>query len=318
VHEVLHGIGVFLHHLAAVRWEPLGIAIAFHLLKLLVVSRAWRNVVAAAYPDTRVRWRTTFAAYVAGTGVNAVIPARAGDAVKLTIAKRRIEGATYTTLASTIVLMTLFDMVVSGCFVVWAIALGVLPGLNVLPHLPSFDFRWFFEHPRLGAAIGGAFLVLLVALVVWAARKVEEFKRRVAQGFAAFRDKRYWLRRVVALQVVDWTLRLTVVFFFLRAFGLPATLHNALLVQVSSSLSTIFPISPAGIGTEQGFLLYVFRGIVSRSALLSFSVGMRVTLIVVNATLGFTAILLMLRTLRYREVVEADHAAVATTKGQTP
>jgi hypothetical protein len=36
---------------------------------------------------------------------------------------------------------------------------------------------------------------------------------------------------------------------------------------------------------------------------------MRVTLIVVNAALGFTAILLMLRTLRFREAVEADGAA---------
>jgi hypothetical protein len=36
---------------------------------------------------------------------------------------------------------------------------------------------------------------------------------------------------------------------------------------------------------------------------------MRVTLIVVNAVLGFTAILLMLRTLRFRRVVEADGAA---------
>jgi hypothetical protein len=36
---------------------------------------------------------------------------------------------------------------------------------------------------------------------------------------------------------------------------------------------------------------------------------MRVTLIVVNATIGFAAIMLMLRTLRFREVVDADRAA---------
>jgi uncharacterized membrane protein YbhN (UPF0104 family) len=140
-------------------------------------------------------------------------------------------------------------------------------------------------------------------------RKVEEFKLRVAQGFAAFDDKRYWLTRVAVLQLVDWTLRLTVVFFFLRAFGLPATLHNALLVQVSQSLATVFPFSPAGIGTEQAFLLYVFRGVASRTALLSFSVGMRMTLIVVNAGLGFSSILLTLRTLRWRRVIEAEPPA---------
>jgi uncharacterized membrane protein YbhN (UPF0104 family) len=101
------------------------------------------------------------------------------------------------------------------------------------------------------------------------------------------------------------------VFFFLRAFQIPATLHNALLVQVSQSLATVFPFSPAGIGTEQALLLYIFNKThaASKSALLSFSVGMRVTLIIVNAALGFAAILLMLKTLRFRDAIETDGAA---------
>jgi uncharacterized membrane protein YbhN (UPF0104 family) len=154
-------------------------------------------------------------------------------------------------------------------------------------------------------------------LIVWLVERVEDFQRRIRLGFAALTDRPYYVTRVIPWQVADWTLRLVTVFFFLRAFGIPATIHNALLVQVSQSLATIFPFSPAGIGTEQALLLYIFRHVTSRTSALSFSVGMRVTLIVVNATLGFTAILLMLRTLRYREVVEADQTAVATTKGQT-
>ena len=51
-----------------------------------------------------------FGAYVAGTGVNAIIPARGGDVVRLYLAKHRIEGSTYTTLVSTSLLQTLFDM----------------------------------------------------------------------------------------------------------------------------------------------------------------------------------------------------------------
>ena len=133
-------------------------------------------------------------------------------------------------------------------------------------------------------------------------------RRKIAQGFAAFRDRSYYLRRVVLWQLVDWSLRLATVFFFLRAFGIPATLRNALLVQVSQSLATIFPVSPAGIGTEQALLLYIFRNVTSKSMALSFSVGMRVTLIVVNAVVGFTAILLMTGTLRVQRVAEADRA----------
>jgi hypothetical protein len=36
---------------------------------------------------------------------------------------------------------------------------------------------------------------------------------------------------------------------------------------------------------------------------------MRVTLIVVNAALGFTAIMLMMRTLRFREAIDAEGQA---------
>ncbi len=201
-------------------------------------------------------------------------------------------------------------MVVASCFILWAITQGVLPGLDVLrsPRLPSLDYGWAFRHPTIGLILFGLLLLFGTALVAWIAERVEEFQAKVAQGFAAFRDRSYYVRRVVLWQVVDWSLRLVTVFFFLRAFGIPATLHNALLVQVSQSLATIFPFSPAGIGTEQALLVYAFRSVTSRSLALSFSVGMRVTLIVVNAVVGFAAILLMTGTLNIRNRAAADRA----------
>jgi glycosyltransferase 2 family protein len=318
IHSVLHAIGVFFSHLASVEWKWLAIGILCHLCKLLAVSRAWRNIVHAAYPDRPVRWRQMFGAYVAGTGVNALIPARGGDVVRLFLAKRRIEGSTYTTLVSTSLLQTLFDMAVAGCFVLWAITQHVLPGLNVLksPKLPALDYGWAFRHPTAGLVLFGLLLLFGTALVAWIAERVDEFKAKVAQGFSAFKDRSYYLRRVVLWQLVDWSLRLATVFFFLRAFGIPATLHNALLVQVSQSLATIFPVSPAGIGTEQALLVYVFRHVTSKSVALSFSVGMRVTLIIVNAIVGFTAILLMTGTLHVRRAAEADRAGAEPARAR--
>jgi glycosyltransferase 2 family protein len=318
IHSVLHAIGVFFNHLASVEFKWLAIGIVCHLCKLLAVSRAWRNIVQAAYPDRRVRWRQMFGAYVAGTGVNALIPARGGDVVRLFLAKRRVEGSTYTTLVSTSLLQTLFDIAVAGCFILWAITQHVLPGLNVLksPKLPALDYGWAFRHPTAGLILVGLLLLLGTALVAWVAERVDEFKAKVAQGFSAFGDRSYYLRRVVLWQLADWSLRLATVFFFLRAFGLPATLHNALLVQVSQSLATIFPVSPAGIGTEQALLVYIFRHVTSKSVALSFSVGMRVTLIVVNAIVGFTAILLMTGTLHIRRAAEADRAGTEPARAR--
>jgi glycosyltransferase 2 family protein len=310
VHSVLHAVDVFFSHLAAVEWKWLALGVLAQLGKLVAVSLAWTNIVRAAYPRERVRWPTMFGAYVAGTGVNAIIPARGGDVVRLFLAKRRIPHSTYTTLVSTSLLQTLFDVAVAGCFLFWALTQHVLPGLGVLksPSLPSLDYGWAFRHPTIGLILFLALLLFGAALVAWIAERVDEFKAKVAQGFAAFGDRNYYLTRVVPWQLLDWSLRLVTVFFFLRAFGIAATVHNALLVQVSQSLATILPISPAGIGTEQALLVYIFRDVTTKSLALSFSVGMRVTLIIVNAIVGFTAILLMTGTLRVRRQAEADRA----------
>ena len=143
--------------------------------------------------------------------------------------------------------------------------------------------------------------------MLWFAEQIGDFRRRLAQGFAILRDRRAYLRKVALWQAIDWTLRFVAVLFFLRAFGLPVTVRNALLVQVSAGLASLLPISPSGIGTEQAFLLYLLRDQASRTALLAFSVGMRITLIVVNLALGFAALFVTLRTVHWRE-----HAATTS------
>jgi uncharacterized protein (TIRG00374 family) len=148
-------------------------------------------------------------------------------------------------------------------------------------------------------------------VLLYYAEQLIDFRRRLARGFAVFGDRSRYFLHVVPWQLADWSLRLATVYFFLRAFHVPATLHNAVLVQVTQSLAVLFPISPSGIGTEQALLLYIFRGKAAKTVLLSFSVGMRVTLIIFNAILGFTAIFLMLRTVRWRRRIEADPDAVA-------
>ena len=308
---VIHDIGVFFNHLTDVGWTALGLALLCQFVKLCCVSRAWRNIIAAAYPDRLVRWRSVFGAYLARVGVNAIIPARGGDAVGLFIAKHRVEGSTYPTLASTLVALTLFDFVLASSFIVYALVSQQLPGSSVLARLHAFDFHWFFAHLQ-GTLIMLAVVVFVVLLVLlWSAEDLFEFRRRVARGFAVFSDFGHYLRHVAVWQVADWSLRLVTIFFFLRAFHVPATVHNAILVQVTQSLAVLFPISPSGIGTEQALLLYTFAGKAAKTVLLSFSVGMRVTLIAFNALLGFGAILVMLRTVHWRQRVQADRDAVA-------
>ena len=299
---VLDAIAAFWDYLASVRPLPLAIAIGCHIAKTMCTSRAWRNVLAAAYPEERVSWPRIYAAYIAGVGVNAIFPARAGDVVRLTMAHRAVKGATYTTLVSSSVVLAIVDAACALALFAWAMTQGVFPSLHALPSLPSFDFAWFLDHPQVSQVLLVVVVFALIALAVWARSNVEQFRERVGRAFAVLHTPARWLRTVVVWQLADWGLRLATIWFMLDAFGIDQSLRNVLLVQASQSLATLVPVSPGGVGTEQALLVYTLRGQAPRSALLAFSVGMKLTLTAVNVILGFAAILLTLRTLRFRQL----------------
>ncbi len=306
MHSVLHAVRVFYDHLADVDLRPLVLAMGLQFVKTMCTSRAWRNTIAAAYPDEKVRWRSIYAAYLAGVGVNAVIPARGGDVVRLYLAHRAVPTATYTTLTSTYVVMSIFDTTMSLAIFGYALTLGVLPSIHSLPRLPSFDFSWLFGHRGVSSVVIVALLVGLTALAVWIHWRIADFRKQFGRAFSVLRPRRRYLRRVAFWQACDWGLRFAMIWCFLGAFHVPQTVQNVLLVQVTQSLATLAPVTPGGVGTEQAFIVYVFGGKVAKTALLAFSVGMRVTLTVVNGTLGFLAIFLTLRTIRFRRHVGSD------------
>jgi uncharacterized membrane protein YbhN (UPF0104 family) len=120
-----------------------------------------------------------------------------------------------------------------------------------------------------------------------------------------------YMWKVAPWQAVDWALRLIAVYWFLRAYGIAANVENVFRVQVTQSLSTLFPFSPSGIGTEQALAAYVLAGQAARSAVIAFSVGMHLALIAVNIVLGAIALGLVFRTFRFRKAAAAARAAQA-------
>jgi uncharacterized membrane protein YbhN (UPF0104 family) len=298
-----HAVAVFFHHLAAVRWDALALALTCQVAKLLLRAWAWRAIVQAAYPAQRIRYWSAFGAYAGGVGVNAIVPARGGDAVKLYLLKQRVPGATFATLAPTLVVETIFDVVVAGGLMIWALTIGVLPTHQVYARIPSVDWKFFLRHERM-TAILLAVLVLLAAIAfLWARARFDRFRERVGLGFAILQDRPRFLRQVIAPQALSWVLRIATIYFFLRAFRVEATVHNALLAQVVDSLATLFPATPGGAGTKQGLIVFLFRGqAVSRSQLLAFSVGMNIALTAVSLLLGLAAIGVMARTLSFRRL----------------
>ena len=298
-----HAVRVFGDHLAAVRWEFLALALGCHIVRLWLRAIAWRTILKASFPGERIRLRSVFGAYMAGVGINSIAPARAGDLVKLYLTKHRIRDAGYATLAPTLVSETLLDFFVAGGLILWALAIGVLPTHQVYSRLPSVDWGFFVKHERwtmIGLALlAGALLIGLIAYVEHGA----ESRARIARGFAILREPGRFLRGVAIPQAVSWVLRIGSIYYFLRAFGVHATIHNALLALVVDSLSTLFPATPGGAGTKQGLIVFLFRGeAISDSLLLAFSVGMNIAIVVFNLVVGGIAMFLMARTVSWRRL----------------
>ena len=243
---VLDAIEAFWDYLASVQPLPLAIAICCHIVKTMCTSRAWRNVLAAAYPETRVRWLSIYGAYIAGVGVNSIFPARAGDVVRLTMAHRAVKGATYTTLVSSSVVLAIVDIGLRRLALRWAMTQGVLPSIDALPSLPSFDFRWLFEHDRIGELVLLAVVFGLIAL-----DDLGQRPRGGVQGAgrAGVHDRPHARRagcgRSCSGSSPTGALRLTTIWFMLDAFGIDQSFRNVLLVQASQSLATLFRSAPA-------------------------------------------------------------------------
>jgi hypothetical protein len=167
-----HALDVFAAHLGAIGWSALAAAAACHLVKMVARTRAWRNILAAAYPDATVRWRGIFGSYAAGAAANAILPARGGDALKLYLTRRQIAGSHYPALVATLVVDTLTDVVLSTALLLWALHLRVLPGLDVLPRLRSIDWSWADRDPHLALAIAVAVLLAAIVAALWSIRCV--------------------------------------------------------------------------------------------------------------------------------------------------
>ena len=311
VGAVWDGIQTFFEELADVEWTPLGIACGLQLVRLFCRAIAWRSIIAAAYPEARVPLRHVTGAYFAGVGVNAIAPARAGDAVKLVLVKHEVKGTTYTTLTPTLIVETLFDMAVASMVLLWALFAGVLPAFDVIGDLPSVDWTWPIDNPRPAAVAAVVWLTVIILLIVIWKRRVVDFKEQVRHGFAILYEPRQYFAKVASWQALSWVCRIAGVWFFLDAFDVPGSARNVMIVLAVQSLSTLLPFTPGGVGTQQGFLVYAFRDTtVGRASLVSFSVGMYVATTVVNVVAGLIALLLIARTLRWKQLIEPEQEAV--------
>src|SRR5436189_4840914 len=237
-----HGAEEFFHRLSEISWPSMVIALLFYLAHLLARSRAWQNALHAAYPNRSVPFWRIAAAYLVGAGMNSVVPARVGDAVKIVLAKRSIRRSTYPTVVSSFFVGSVFDTSAAILVFIYALTQGLLPQPPELPDLPAFDIAFWAQHPSLLLFTVTALGIATVITFALLARRVEAFWDRVKQGAIVLTDIPRYLQTVAAWQALGWAFRFFSFWFFLEAFHVGGSFQNVMLVMSVQTISTLLPL----------------------------------------------------------------------------
>jgi len=158
-------------------------------------------------------------------------------------------------------------------------------------------------------------LIILAFAMTWIEHHVNRFWERVKDGLAILRTPGRYLRDVVTFQAAGWVCRVVAMFYFLHAFHIPADMSDAALALSAGSIATLMPLTPGGVGPQQALLVFMFSGVASRSAVLSFSVGMQAAVTLVTAGLGAVCLAVMLRRVPWRAGLPGDPQAAQVKTG---
>jgi uncharacterized membrane protein YbhN (UPF0104 family) len=214
--------------LTRARALPLVLGVAAIALSPLARAACWKAILVAPEP---VAYRLLLRYTLAGNAANAVLPARAGDAMRVWLLRDR-HGVPAANTAAALVLEKAADLLAMGLLV------APLPWL--LPGNPT----------RVAQALAAmvALAVLLVGALALARGRIR--RHRWLAGLAIL-DHPFLVARGLLAVLVTWLLDLGCVLLVLSAVGLPPHLADALLVLLFVNLAIAVPVTPGQVGTHE-------------------------------------------------------------------
>jgi glycosyltransferase 2 family protein len=304
----------FFSNLASVRLLPLLLALVLFTCYLTLRARASFNVLRAAYPTERIRFRRIWGAYFAGYGFNAVIPARGGDVVRLFLTKNSVPNSSYPAVAATFVVEAIFDVLMGSLMLLFAFTQGVFPKPPDFAKLNAFDLSYFAQHPE--------FMLFLLTLVgvaglggfAFLSIRVKAFWERVRQGFTVLQSRDRYMREVFLVQLGGWCFRFSAFWMLLEAFNVGGSVKNVLLVLGVNAVSAAVPFTPQGAGVQQALLAKVFAGTAPGATVASYSVGQQIAIGALTFGIGFASIVFIFRYRSFREVIQRGQEERATSR----
>jgi glycosyltransferase 2 family protein len=263
-------------------WAWLGGAVLLYAVATLVRSERWHWILAIT--GVRTDRVDCYALTTVGYMGNNVLPARAGEALKVVLLSQRCGASKRVVLGSVIAERILDLTALAAIFIV--VVYGVLSS-TVLPN----------SHPML---IAGAGLVVLAALGValWFLRehhvleRARDWLRPMADSPRALLSRAGVV--LLAVTFVLWTCEATVYWTVARSVNLDISITGALYLVALTNFVAALPAAPGSIGTFDAAVAFGARRLgATGSEAVSYMILLRFVLYVPITLLGF--ILLVVR-----------------------
>ncbi|HUJ26781.1 MAG TPA: lysylphosphatidylglycerol synthase transmembrane domain-containing protein [Myxococcales bacterium] len=226
----------------------------------LLAGLRWSSLVKAVRPVPRL---TAVAAMYVGQAASALLPMRAGEAVRTELLARATGMGRATSLGT-----VALDHSVNG--VVMFLFAAVLPALLPVP-------RWLAALVWIGACGAIALGLLLLRLAQHPEQvpsgRLAAIAVRVRSGLMAARSPRA-VAQAAAFAALSWSVEIVTAMIALHAFDLPHDLAHAMAVLFGVNLALAIPAPPAALGSFElgaGLALTAFGGHTERAA--AFALG---------------------------------------------
>jgi uncharacterized protein (TIRG00374 family) len=257
----------------------LGAALGLYALATLLRGERWHHILALA--SVKARRSDCYALTTVGYMGNNVLPARAGEALRVVLLSSRC-GASKRTLLGSVVAERVLDVIALGTIFV-VVVYGVLTS-RVLPT----------DRPLLVAGIG-VLLALLGVAVVWMLRRHHVFERARDWLRPLAHAPRALVRRegavLLAATFILWALEAGVYLAVAKSVHLGISATGALYLVALTNFVAALPAAPGSIGTFDAAVAWgAGRLGASGSASLSYLILLRFVLYVPITVVGFVVL----------------------------
>ena len=291
------GVGKVLNTLGNAQPEWLAAGLALMTLSLFMRAISWHEVLRAALPETTIRWPPVIRATMIGVMGSAVFPGRLGEAARVVVLTRHLDGPSRTQIpivAGTVFSQTLINLV----------ALTILG-------IVTFSSVSVFQGHETGLAVASIFVLVIFAVVLVGPR-IAAFgersrHRRIARstalltrlltlarrGLVVFMRPRHGVPAVAA-QLSAWALQWLSCYTILVALSLQdkAGLTAAAAILLAVNVAAVLPPTPANVGVFQAACIVVLAAFgVSAGDGLAYGILLQAVEVVTALALGTPALL---------------------------